>query len=244
MPGIYVHPDANLNLRNFTVESPNNKLPDVWVYCLSQFLLSQSLSWALAEGKTSCIMITNPKRFHDLIVKNKTNAEFSDFKKCIYSNDRPTADQDTDLINYYFYKPLKYKRQLEVRFIGIGPNLEPKTLCIPQLKNYVLEVDVNGVDPSVVNGETSGKIIHQTFLKDHSISEFTIKKPFEIYSPVLMVTPNRKYSLRFGRFYNDEVFDTPEVTNCEMGVLAGNFSVFAVNSLEKIRKIVLKSVPS
>ncbi|SMN02715.1 Mobile element protein [uncultured Candidatus Thioglobus sp.] len=60
------HPNQNLNIKNLTWNG-NNTLPDVLIYCCSGQLLSDSTLWALKEGKTSCVMILDTKKFRQSI---------------------------------------------------------------------------------------------------------------------------------------------------------------------------------
>jgi len=68
IPSFEFSSDCNLDIRGLKVNIPNQKLPDVLVYCTTGLLLSDSLSWALEEDKKSCVMIKDPEAFQRVII--------------------------------------------------------------------------------------------------------------------------------------------------------------------------------
>ena len=235
IPGVHIASDSLVEIKDLTVKARNRKLPDVRIYCCSKILLSESLTWALNEGKKSCVMITNPKKFRELLCDKLSSLNVSEFFSCTYTDERK-ADSQTDLRQFYFYKPKKYQEQHEVRMIV---NSLKNKIEIPAIKDYLIEIDIKSIDPLIIKEEQECQIEHIVTKKDNSEPTlFSIMKPSGIYSPVISKT-----SLGFVSFHNDNTFVSPTVKNAEVGFMGGIIPMFAINETKNIQKIILKIKP-
>lgn len=94
------------NLKNITLQN-DLKTPDALIYCTTAYLFSDSLSWAIEEGKESCIMITDPDAFFSLIHQHiKDGYKYYRYGSCLYiktdygdfREDNPDKSSLTNLI--------------------------------------------------------------------------------------------------------------------------------------------------
>ena len=241
IPNFYFSPNSNVHLENMTVSGDNLNLPDVWVYCTSGRLLSESLTWALKESKTSCVMITNPKKFLELLKSKIKETNFSEFFSCIYVN-KKKANKNSDLRQYYFHKPEKYKNQNEVRMVGssLKAKLEPLTIQMSEIKKILIEIDISNLKLSDVK-EGKKKIVHQIIKKDGSIARFLIPTPYEVYSPLIVdLLGCEKSMLGFACPYDGEGYSAgTNISNCEIALCPGQINMSALNPIENVKKITL-----
>ena len=238
IPGFHFEPGSNINIQNLTVVSNDIKLPDVRIYCCSKILFSQSLNWALNDSRDTCIMITNPKKFRDCLVK-QIGSECSEFNSCIY-NDEKLANKDTDMRQFYWYKPTKYQNQDEVRMVISQLNKHSGIFKIPEIIDYLIEIKLD-IDTDILTGKKEGTITHEIIKKDGSASAtFQVNKPFGIYSPLLL-SLFESMSLGFASYFDSNEFESINVTHCKADAVSGIIPMFCVNEISNINRIIVRT---
>ncbi len=256
IPNLYSFSNSNIH-SGLTYDNKESKdRSDVLVYCTSGLLFSDSLSWAIEDKKETCVMITDSNKFRDLIEKevNKSEYDILGFRSCVYvgENFRPWNNPR----RRYFMKEKIFREQREVRLvmvpkekIPVGSEIEPLKIKIPEVTEYLIEIKIDKVVPEILRGKKTGTITSKIHRKDGiSGSEFTIEKPFGVYSPAILCHFEPEPSLGFSDRKNNSPYVGANITSGDSDarkpVLVASmdgFGVFVcptpVNSIENIEII-------
>lgn len=224
-------------------QAKKTRLPDVWVYCVAAQLVSQSTAWAIHEGKTTCVMIIDPQGFVSCLKKHIDDADFSEFKPCAYTDENRRADQDPDKEKFWWYKPKRYQSQREVRFIAkpkgqSTEHLKGKKICIPDLKKFLIEVDIQGINLDMIKDSEAGKVKNYIHKHNGAIAEFSIDSPSGVFS--ILVNQDQ---IGFFSFKATKTFKNGIIRGCNGGILQiPNFTVLAFNEISEVKKIEIVSI--
>lgn len=203
------------------------ELTNAFVYCVTQFFLSESLKWAIEEGKESCVLITDPIRFSSEVSKHFTEVDLCDFNSCSYTGRhiRETDPASHSLSNCYvedlqrvaFLKPEKYEKQREARAVwfwrGASPNArigtpepsempEPEYLNrdIPSIRDLCIPVSFKGIRSELLStkNDHTARVGLITHLKSSDKpQECFITSPRELFYPVVFQQPGRPMMLSY-----------------------------------------------
>lgn len=246
-----IDPGAIVSFHQSRVITDRLKPTNELVYCVTHQLHSDSLCWALDARKTTCIMILDPEKFVNLLKERLSEYKFIGFHPCYYTdseNDRAIYKQK-DIGNRYFIKPKKYITQSEARLVLIPhpdqQDLSAQTICIPELTDILIEIDISGVDESIVKKKKEGRILMEVVKKDSQVnSTFTISEPFGIYSPLISTLKNIDY-IGFGDFsqhgQQESHYINPSIKHAEIGVMIDPITMFCLNKKENVKKIIVRT---
>lgn len=119
---------------NFTVEQPVDglltrylqqtkiQIDNVYIYCTTKNLLSDSINWALSEDKDTCVLIADPVDFASSICESAGNLTFAGAAPCSYEGHffSLSDERGKEFFENIFWTTLlkdkKYERQQEFRF--------------------------------------------------------------------------------------------------------------------------------
>jgi len=181
------------------------KNPDALIYCTSSFLFSDTLSWAIKEGKESCIMISDSQLFFNLIYeKLKHKYPLFKFGSCLYVKSdegiyyEPNANKNSltneimhDRFMEFFLKPKNFSSQREVRAIfrnnseSINDEIEPETLIIPEIRKLLFEIDFKNADVEILTERKKGRINMINVLKSGDKHSVCFETPFNLMTPLI-----------------------------------------------------------
>jgi hypothetical protein len=191
-------------LKDVTLE---NKLinPDALIYCTTSYLLSDSLSWAIKEGKSSCVMISDSLYFFNIIY-SKIKNKYKDYKigACSYvKSDNGTireanADKNSftnkilhDRFLEFLLKPERFLPQREVRAIyrnnseSLDKTLEPEKLIIPEIKDFLFEIIFKDADIDILTKKKKGKIKMINILNSGEEYSAIFETPSNLMTPII-----------------------------------------------------------
>jgi len=248
-------------VRNYHVVDRIN-LPDALIYCATSNLFSDTLIWAIQDGKNSCVMIMDAILFFSK-VHNKIKDEYdvlgphscayikNDYGKIFEKN--PTASSETNFllgntINALFTKPKKYEPQREARTIFFPKNivtdnapdksLMAKTISVPEVKSTLLEIVFENSDTKILLGQTTGVIYMKVNKLFGEPTIFSIQEPRGVFSPVFFEGPSNELMMGFCYPNDKKEWVRPTMINCETGIIGfGGTVVFASNAVSNIKNI-------
>jgi len=246
------------SLRNITL---GNEIinPDALIYCTTSFLFSDSLSWAIKEGKKSCVMISDSQIFFQIIhEKLKHNYPNYSFGSCIYikSDDgyfkESNADKNSmtnqimhDRFLEFLLKPKRFSPQREVRAIfrnnseSTNTEIQPEKITIPEIKKELIEVKFSDVDIDILSKKKEGKIKMINVLKSGIRYSITFETPRDLMTPIIY----NHDGIRIGfsspkdkKFVGGEIIGEPPMYIPTIGT-----PIFACAELDKLSHIEIKT---
>lgn len=131
---------------------------NILIYCVTRFLFSDSLKWAVEEKKDTCVLITDFEKFLSLLSSILEDVRFHSVGECNYlgriiEEKNPGAQS---LTNYFlannhqiaYLKPKEYKEQREIRAIWYSESKEqitPITTDVQNISHLTLPVNISGI---------------------------------------------------------------------------------------------------
>ncbi|MCF5904251.1 MULTISPECIES: hypothetical protein [Aeromonas] len=192
------------NNRHAYPEAVEIAVSDVFVFCCTKYFLSDSLTWAISEGKQSCILITDVGEYIRRISSYyESTLEWVEAQECQYIGRDFFATSATpyDPTNYFiqknmnaaFVKPKEYAAQRELRLIWkpkssfqpqkfLNNDIETQDLLIP-----VLFHDFDSSYRSSGRQRVGARIISKS---GTSNAEYNISIPNEVFTPVIHTSNN------------------------------------------------------
>jgi hypothetical protein len=192
-------------------------LTNIFGYCMTQDLLTDSFEWAVSErNKEACVMITNVEEFISRIVPVfvEKGLVYGEAGACIYMADDARRVIDVNpmpgsISNAILSKPVlaalikpkKYSAQRELRVVWQAPDehLNIPPLDIPSIRDLLLFIDISKIDKDryFTDEEKDGTLGLRIHLKDGTAKTFGIKQPRRVFAPVLFDDANgvRKFAL-------------------------------------------------
>ncbi|MDC5821758.1 hypothetical protein OPW19_18265 [Vibrio europaeus] len=172
---------------------------DAYVFCCTKYFLSDSLTWAISEGKQCCVLITDVDEYINRVsLYFKTSLEFKSAKECQYIGRDFVSTSATpyDNTNYFiqdelnaaFIKPKEYASQRELRLLWtpksdvevsdfLNDNVETTDLLIP-----VRFHDFDESFSSFGNCTVGARILTKN---GRGNAEYQIQVPNEVFTPVI-----------------------------------------------------------
>ncbi len=203
--------DIILSIRR---ESPNSL-----IYCCSRFVFSDSLKWAIGEGKTDCVAITDFDAFTDEITAKLTGFNFICRQQCLYVGRDiveidPGPESTTNFLLSHpeataFVKPKEFREQREVRVVWTPRQraaLTPVTFDLESIKKLLIPVEIRGILPEHFDCSTDlclGVKVHLSSSSEPM--QFVMHTPFGHSSPVIYRIENGPWELGF---INSEMTNT------------------------------------
>jgi hypothetical protein len=171
------------------------QIDNVYIYCTTQSLLSDSLNWALSENKDTCVLITDPVDFASSICDSTSNLTFGSGGPCRYEgrsfslSDARGIELFEDIINITLLKDKIYARQHEFRFawhINSGDTNPPDYLDIklerrPKLIPVLYKKMDNFFDPLNWIGMVGVTVFDAN---DSEIGGFELEVPKKVFFPI------------------------------------------------------------
>ena len=254
---LYYPPHGIVNFYNQNI-SLEIEDPDSLVFCASSLLLSDSLSWAIKEGKETCIMILDSAKFFNDVSSELKNEYYSaGMKSCDYIKDEKGKFQENNpniysLTNGYcsnqklisYTKPKIFEEQREVRMAFFKKNespdkikeeLEPLTVNINNDNNYI-KILFDNADSKILMDENLGDIEIKVNRLNGAPTTFKVEHPRALYTPIIY----RKEGNFLGFSYpsEDNSYGGVTVSNCDYGILNdGGIPLIALNKISNIESI-------
>jgi hypothetical protein len=205
------------------------------IYCMTRFMLSDSLIWAIGEKKESCALITDVEAAQNHISSAMTaeSLTFYGIDDCIYAG-RHVVDLDpsrTSVANYLlvdrrraaFIKPQEYASQREVRAIWLsaGDVLGPVTRSVPAIRELCIPVRFSGINVDTVKRPRHGDSIGGRMYRKSASNpaEFDMQQPWDVCSPVIHAIDGEEAMLGFYYAGASNTFAHMTFSNCSIGVL-------------------------
>ncbi len=184
---------------NFTVN-------DVYIFCCTKYFLSDSLEWAIRENRDCCTLITDVDEFSRRITEHfQKSLNYIGALECKYTNrciDVRSAipygtyhDILTEPLLSAFIKPTNYRAQRELRVMW-----SPKDMTMVEeyvrddinITDLLIPIYFNEFDHNYKNHDrySIGVIVKDK--KGNGIAEYNIKKPYEVFSPVITIDHSTK----------------------------------------------------
>lgn len=179
--------------------SVNININDAYIFCCTKYFLSDSLTWAISEGKQCCVLITDVNEYiHRISLHYQASLNFRSARECEYIGRDFYASTATpyDRINKFineplnavFVKPKEYAPQKELRILWtpksnikqeeyLNSNIETKDLLIKVLFHN-FNIFYKSSRPSLVGA----RIIKKDGREN---AKYEIRVPEEVFSPVI-----------------------------------------------------------
>ncbi len=189
-----------------------------FIFCAASNFVSQSLLWAINDGKSSCVLLTDidevMRRCNDAVPE----LSFLGFRKCVYRSKTlftlpcgAARDSGQAEFSIPWIKPIEYRAQLESRgvwipkqypttFTSITRDIPVHDLCIP--------VSYSGMYPFFEDHNRSLLIKVEVFGTDRPIC-FYMQYPNEVMSPVIHKLEGRYF---LGFTSNSRIYSSGHMT--------------------------------
>lgn len=172
-------------------------LDDTFIYSGSSDFFSETLKWAISEGKETCVLITDIEEVVKKISMDCPELEYVGARPCIYSG------RDIGILKYLsplrdeivknnmlagWIKPQEYIKQKEFRVLwkareDIGSlNYINRDVNI---QNYLIPVEFEGLDALFADKKTHTVGARIVTVEGQNDAWFDIQYPLETFSPVI-----------------------------------------------------------
>lgn len=175
------------------------------VYCSSQHFFSDTLEWALSQGKDSCVAIVDFDLFCD-VIGSKLHPQFKllGVGSCDYSGKsgfKSDFKSERELKEFLkekliFSKPEEYKNQFEVRAIWqfySKPNYnDALTIELDFLRTFLIPINMGNVTFEALREHKKGKgSVGIKFLKyDGKSLQCWFNLPKQVLTPICILSEN------------------------------------------------------
>lgn len=246
--------------KNLTLKR-HMRMPDALVYCAASNFFSDTLIWAIEDGKDACVMIVDSESFFSSVhLKIQDRYNLLGVQSCNYIKNEngellekyPDISSETsflinDPLRVFFAKPKIYEAQREVRAvfllkgdlknIDLRKELEAELVLVPSVTGSLMEIIFKNSDPKILLNEKPGVIFMKVNKKLGISTTFSINEPRGVFSPVFFEGINNE--LMMGFCYPDvNTFVGAAPSNCDVGVDSfGGTAVFACNAVANIKNI-------
>jgi len=187
-------PESNYSINH---EKQYISLDDTFIYCGSSDFFSGTLSWAISDGKESCVLITDVKKVASLISEAIPKLEFIGANPCTYSG------RDIGLFKHFsplrhqlaennyiaaWIKPQKYHPQKEFRLVWRAKEKLSSEDFVNQninIQDYLIPVTFTGIETLFSDNKphtVGAKVITVDGASD---AWFDIQYPLETFTPVI-----------------------------------------------------------
>lgn len=213
---------------------------DFLIYCTSSYIFSESLNQAFKDEKDSCIMITHPTEFFNIVSEEIDNFRYLGNDNCNYTIGKSIYETDPDsysLTNRIMsnkpaialIKPPEFINQMEKRAIWINKgktlNFDPIFIESEKLIKYCIPIDISKVDKKKL-ADSENNLGVTCFMKSKAgtLSISVHSGRFSIPTPIIVNLPDFEKPLIGLLNPNNEVQDSLSA-NAEIGVLIADVGV-------------------
>lgn len=172
---------------------------DAYIFCCTKYFLSDSLTWAISEGKRSCILITDVELYIDRITKfHNDDLIFKGAMECIYSGNTIEASNalpygtPQDLISNNllaaFFKPIEYQQQRELRLLWLPKKNKDDREFIRNnidIKDLLIPIVFDNFDESFQPSQNHCVGVRVIKNSSDVNAEFTVSTPNDVFTPVI-----------------------------------------------------------
>jgi hypothetical protein len=173
-------------------------IDDVFIYCGSSDFFSDTLKWAMSDGKETCVLITDVDEVARIVASDVSGLEYIGTQQCIYSGRdigtldffssiRQNVSQNPILAGWV--KPLKHAPQKEVRMMWkADPSLanEDNINLNVDVQRYMIPVSFSGVEALLADTSQVHTVGARVVTVDGcNDAWFDIQYPLETFSPVI-----------------------------------------------------------
>jgi hypothetical protein len=181
-------------LHQFLYRGQQLRLNDAFIFCAASNLVSQSLVWAINDGKTACVMLTDIEEVMRRVNAVVPELSFLGFQECIYRpktlftlpGDVARGSRQVES-QIAWIKPVEYRAQLETRGVWL-PRQYPTALTsinrVIPLQDLCIPVSYSGMYPFFEDHNRSLVIKVEVFGADGTIC-LSMQYPHEVMSPVI-----------------------------------------------------------
>lgn len=224
---------------------------NIYIYCVTRFLFSDSLKWAAEEKKDTCVLITDFEKLLSHVTSNLEDVKFHSVGECKYlgrtieeNNPGPQSLTNYFLANNHqiaYLKPKEYKEQREIRAIWYSDSKEkvaPITKNIENVNSLTIPVDISGINfDEIKEGKIKlGARIHKRDKKEPA--EYVIEKPFGFCTPVIFRNKEGPWYLGFMYPGNPKHVENGHFKYASIGISDSRLGlIFCCVELENVESI-------
>lgn len=213
---------------------------DAYIFCCTKYFLSDSLGWAISEGKESCVLITDVAEYINRVSLHfSTSLEFKSAKECSYIGREFKAKAATpygienhfikDKLNAAFVKPEEYAQQRELRLLWaprfdinppeyINGNVDTMDLLIP-VRFCNFDKDFSSKENCVVGT----RIYTKSGCWD---AEYILKIPNDVFTPIIHIYNGERM---LGFLSSSKIFSGCRFTGGYMMMITSNIGNIVCN---------------
>lgn len=215
-----------------------------YIFCATSHFLSDSLIWAIREGKECCVMVTDPDEFYRRITASKeASLIFSGNRACRYLVSRAFHQKkyfellakNNSFLDICFCKTFEFISQREVRSMWTtrDQRITPECLYIKaDIKDLLIKIEFPTFNEHRFLKKDT--VVVTTHLRNNKSSSFHFESPNDVHTPIIYNDNGIDYlgykvptSIRGGT-----------ITGGAIGLnYFGGMQIVSVNELSDIEKI-------
>lgn len=203
------YPSDESSCFDITHSNEHISLDDVFIYCGSSDFFSDTLRWAMSDGKETCVLITDVDEVAKIVVSEVSGLEYIGTQHCLYSGRdigmmdffspiRRELSQNPSLAGWI--KPRKHAPQKEVRMMWKASALLANEDHISRnvdVQRYMIPVIFSGIEALLEDSSQVQTVGARVVTVDGcNDAWFDIQYPLETFSPVIHKS-NGEYLLGF-----------------------------------------------
>lgn len=166
-----------------------------YIFCATEHFLSDSLLWAISEGKECCVMVTDPEELYKRITNNtQTGLTHTGSRKCAYVTTR-IFEQEADfkfladnnnLNGICFLKPYQYRSQRETRSAW-QPKEDTNAECLyiqADISDLLIKIEFKNITKE--NFHSDKTVTITTHIKNSGTRIVNIKSDQSVHTPIII----------------------------------------------------------
>lgn len=227
---------------NYTTQIEIN---NQYIFCATEHFLSDSLLWAISEGKECCVMVTDPEEFYKRITNNAhVGLTHSGSAPCTYVTTRTFTHEayfqflakNNNLNDICFLKPYQYLSQRETRSAW-QPQEDTNAECLyiqADIRDLLINIEFKRITESKFH---SGKTVTvTTHLKNKETRIVNIKTAQSVHTPII-IKLNDVDCLGYRISGTNAISNGKASADVAAMYFDGNMLIAGINELKDIEKI-------